>query len=183
MSSIVIDELSREHANIARIINLLEEQLAVFRADRHPDYALMSDAMHYMIHYQDLFHHPKEDIVLGKLMTRDPVARPIIDELSHQHAELAEKGKHFLELLLSVESEEMITRAALESAGQQYIELLRSHIRKEESELFPRALAALHNDDWRDIDSQVTSQQDPIFGESVEQEYRVLYDYLKQQGR
>jgi hemerythrin-like domain-containing protein len=183
MSGIIIDELSKDHANITRIINLLEVQLVAFHADSHPDYTLMSDAMHYMIHYQDLFHHPKEDSMLAMLATRDPGAYPIIDELSREHAELAEKGKQFLELLLSVESEEMITRAALESAGQQYIALLRGHIRKEESELFPRALTALKNDDWRDINEQVTARQDPIFGGSVEQEYRALYDYLKQQGR
>jgi hemerythrin-like domain-containing protein len=180
---IIIEELSEDHGNIARILNLLEAQLAAFRADRDPDYTLMSDAMHYIIHYQDLFHHPKEDIMLGKLTTRDPGAHPIIGELSREHAELAERGKQFLELLLSVESEEMITRAALESAGQQYIALLRGHIRKEESELFPRALTALQGSDWRDINEQITSRQDPIFGGSVEQEYRALYDYLKQQGR
>ena len=72
MSRVIIDELSEDHGNIARILNLLEAQLAAFRADRDPDYTLMSDAMHYIIHYQDLFHHPKEDIMLGKLTTRDP---------------------------------------------------------------------------------------------------------------
>ena len=179
----IIEELTKDHANISRIINLLEVQLAAFHADRHPDYSLMSDAMHYMIHYQDLFHHPKEDIVLEKLTTRDAAARPVINELSHQHVELAQRGKHFLELLLSVESEEMITRAALESAGRQYIALLRAHIQKEESELFPRALAVLHDDDWRVIDEQMATQHDPVFGGSVEQEYLALYDYLKQQGR
>jgi hemerythrin-like domain-containing protein len=179
----IIDELSEDHANIARIVNLLEAQLAAFHADKYPDYALMSDAMHYMIHYQDLFHHPKEDIVLGKLTTRDAGARAVIEELSRQHAELADKGKRFFELLLSVESEEMIARDTLESAGRDYIALLRAHMQKEESELFPRAMAALHDNDWRDIDEQMTSKQDPIFGGSVEQEYSALYDYLKQQGR
>lgn len=179
----LIDQLSKDHANINRIINLLEVQLAAFHADRHPDYTLMSDAMHYMIHYQDLFHHPKEDVVIAKLMARQASARPVIDELSKQHVELAQSGKHFLELLLSVESEEMITRAALESAGRQYIALLRAHIEREESELFPRALATLHDDDWRDIDEQMASRHDPVFGGPVEQEYRALYDYLKQQVR
>jgi hemerythrin-like domain-containing protein len=182
MSSI-IDELSKDHANISRIINLLEVQLAAFHADKQPDYILMSDALRYMINYQDLFHHPKEDMVLGKLTIRDGAARPVIEEFSRQHGELAQKGKRFLELLLSVESEEMIPRDALESAGREYIALLRAHVGKEESELFPRALAALHDDDWRDIDRQMASKEDPIFGGSVEQEYRALYDYLKQQGR
>ena len=179
----IIDELTKDHANISRIITLLEVQLAAFHVDRHPDYTLMSDAMHYMIHYQDLFHHPKEDAVLVKLLTRQASARPVTDELSKQHAELAQKGKQFLELLLSVESEEMVTRTALESSGREYVALLRAHIAKEESELFPRALAALDNADWRDIDEQMASRHDPVFGGSVEQEYRALYDYLKQQER
>ena len=35
------------------------------------DYQLMKDIMHYMRHYPDLFHHPREDVLFGELVRND----------------------------------------------------------------------------------------------------------------
>ena len=47
-----------DHVNFARLLDLLERQLAAFHAGEQPDYALMLDIVHYLRHYPDRFHHP-----------------------------------------------------------------------------------------------------------------------------
>jgi hemerythrin-like domain-containing protein len=178
----IIARLRKDHSNIDKILTLLEGQLGVFRRGSVPDYALMIDAMRYLVQYHDLFHHPREDVLLGRLGERHASARPIVDELGRQHASLAQGGKLVLESLQGVESEEIISRDALASQCRDYITLLRRHMRQEEAELFPLALNELDRRDWDAIAAATTAQaQDPVFGGEVAAEYRGLYHYLVQQ--
>ncbi len=173
----IIERLRKDHVHFARVLNLLEQQLAEFRTDKIPGYALMMDAMHYLMHYSDEFHHPIEDILMGALKKREPTT-PVADELTQQHSVLAEKGRRFFDYLQRADSEAMILRQALETSGYEYVGLLREHMHKEENDAFPLALRTLRTEDWRAIDAALKLQADPVFGESVAEEYRTLYNYL-----
>ena len=61
-------------------------------------------------------------------------------------------------------------RADLES----YILLLRTHIKREESELFPLARKVLSDVDWDEIDAAFADSSDPQFGEESKAEFRAL---------
>jgi hemerythrin-like domain-containing protein len=173
----IVERLHKDHVHIARVLNVLEQQLAEFHKDKIPNYALMMDAMHYLMHYCDEFHHPNEDILLGALKKRKP-ATPVADELTQQHIVLADKGRRFFDCLQRADSEEMIARQALEKSGYDYVGLLREHMHKEENDAFPLALRALRAEDWHAIDAAVKLHADPVSGESVAEEYRALYNYL-----
>lgn len=177
----IIHRLQGDHRNITRILDLLEKQLALFRQDRIPDFALMGDAMHYIVHYHDLFHHPGEDIVLQRLEERETAALELAEELRSQHSDLARSGKAFLKALQGAESEGMVSRDALEASASGYIGALRAHIRKEEDEFFPLALRALGAADWEAVHAALTfAEDDPVFGAQIAARYQALYDYLAQ---
>lgn len=178
----IIERLHKDHTHFGRVLGVLERQLAEFHKDKIPNYALMMDAMHYLMHYSDELHHPNEDILLRVLKEREP-ATPVVDELTQQHGVLAEKGRRFFECLQRADSEAMILRQTLETSGYEYVDLLRAHMHKEENEAFPLALRALRAEDWRAIEAAVKLKVDPVFGESVAEEYRALYNYLADQQR
>ena len=48
----------------------------------------------------------------------------------------------------------------------------------EESVLFPRAIECLANSDWKTISTQMEMVDDPLFGRTVDREYRALYEYF-----
>ena len=147
----IIQQLKQDHLNAARLLDLLEVQIGTLHDGETPDYLLMLNVMHYMTHYPDLFHHPKEDLVFKKLKQRDASARPIVDNLVEEHKALAGKGARFLECLYTVVSELMVSRETLESQGRDYIAFLRSHMDKEEDEIFPLAAKVLREKDWSEI--------------------------------
>ncbi len=178
----IVERLHADHAHFARVLSLLEQQLVEFKKDKVPNYALMMDAMHYLMHYSDEFHHPNEDILLHVLKEREP-ATPVVDELTQQHIVLAEQGRRFFDCLQRADSDAVVLRRELERSGYEYIALLRRHMDTEEKEAFPLALRALGAEDWSAIDAAVNLQVDPVFGDSVAQEYQALYDYLADQRR
>ena len=175
----VIRRLKADHANFARLLDLLGAKLGgVEDAQGHANYPLMLDIMVYMTHYPDQFHHPKEDLVFARMAERDRAMRPIVDGLAKDHQTLASKGAAFCNILRDVADGELVRRDAIDSLGREYIDALRAHIRTEEERAFSLAVALLEAQDWAEIDETVTHMDDPLFGPVVEQDHRVLYEHI-----
>lgn len=77
----VMDRLQREHRNIAKLLNALEHQLAIFDTAETPDYDVLVGIGDYFIGFPGRCHHPKEDLIFRKLRARDPEAAEIVGDL------------------------------------------------------------------------------------------------------
>lgn len=180
--SAIITKLHQEHIGITKLLSLLDTQLATFHAGDTPDYQIMSDIMHYMVHYPDLYHHPSEDVLFSHVKQRDPSLETEIAELLQQHEELITKGRTFFETLqLAMDDTAMFSRATLETQANEYVSLLRSHMDKEEGKVMPRAVQVLTESDWQQIHREIKDLDDPLFGNIVKEDYAALYNYLTAQ--
>jgi hemerythrin-like domain-containing protein len=56
-----------------------------------------------------------------------------------------------------------------------YVTYYRSHMDKEESDLFIVAETLLRDADWDKINAETMSHPDPMFGAGIEQRYRAVY--------
>lgn len=177
-----IDTWRKDHANFLQLLSLLEAQIKFFHEDITPNYELMFDIMYYMTHYPDLFHHRKEDIVFEKVKKIDTDASVVVDELMRQHVVLRESGTKLVENLEGVIAGAMLARASVEAPGQTYIAYFRSHMNKEEAEIFPLALKLLSDQDWSAIDAAEPSPVDPLFGESVQERYLTLHQHIAREA-
>ena len=59
----ILEELREDHRNLARLLDLLENECRDVPAEGEPDMDLLHDIMHYMTVYPDAIHHPREDLV------------------------------------------------------------------------------------------------------------------------
>ena len=174
----MIDTIARwreDHANFARLLDLLEAQLELFHRGGAPNYALMLDIVTYMTQYPDLCHHPHEDLAFAKIAERDAASRPVIEELLRQHESLRDSGDKLAMLLEEVLADALIARSEVEVPGRSYVECFRAHIRREEHEIFPVAARALSAADWKAVDAALQLQHDPLFGEKVEKRFESLH--------
>lgn len=179
----IMRQLHTDHINVSKLLDLLEQEIEMFHNEETPDYALMLDAMRYMVNYPDLVHHPAEDLIFEKLKRRDPDTGADVDRLTAEHQVLADRSAQFLESLRYIENETtMVSREAVEAQGVDYISLLRKHMSKEEGQVFPRVHQVLIDDDWQQIGAALKKQEDPVFGKIVTTEYRALYDWLVPQA-
>ncbi len=172
----VIKRLNAEHRNIAKLLDLLEAELAIFHTGEQPDFELMLDVMDYLTHYPDTFHHPKEDLVFGRLRQLDGSSHHIVEKLLKEHESLAREGIEFRNALRGmVNDEALMLRDTLEHLGTHYAEALRSHLYTEEVQVFPLALEVLKPSDWKEIDERINQRDDPLFGAAVAVEFQDLF--------
>ncbi len=171
-----------DHVNFARLLGLLERELAAFQAGDRPDYALMLDIVYYLRHYPDAVHHPREDVAFARLVERDPAMQLPIARRLQEHRVIASVGDELLALLQAVTEEAMMRRATLESSVATYLVYYRHHLAAEEQEVIPRAAALLTPDDWAAV-AAAPAAPDPLFGDAFEARYRDLRRQIALEAR
>jgi len=174
----VIAALDRDHANIAKLLEILESEMLAIEVGKTPDYSLLQDIMRYLTHYPDRFHHPKEDLIFKQLLKRNPGARDDVEDLLEEHVSIGLAGQEFDRILRTSGIDSVEVREQLEAAGFAYIRALREHMLKEEKKLFPLAMEVLTKEDWQVIDEEVDAVEDPLFEAQIADEYQRLYKLI-----
>ncbi len=167
-----------EHANFARLLALLEEQVAQFHDGEQPDYGLMLDIVSYLRECPDRYHHPREDVMFAQLVVRDPAMRIPINRLLQEHRVIAVAGEELRLLLEDVIAGAVMRRTSLEAAAAVYLAYYRHHLSTQEREVLPRAAQALTPQDLAAIASAVEPGPDPLFGPTPDERFRELQEAL-----
>jgi hemerythrin-like domain-containing protein len=163
-----------EHVSFARLLDLLEKQVAIFQTAKQPKYSLMREIVYYLRHFPDRYHHPREDVAFARLVAREPDLVLPINRLLQEHRVIAMAGEELLKCLNDVSKASLVARANIEAAAATYIVYYRHHLAKEEKEILPRAAQLLTQEDWAAVAAAVSSQPDPLFGDDFEASYREL---------
>jgi hemerythrin-like domain-containing protein len=163
-----------EHVSFARLLDLLEAQVAAFHRGEHPNYDLMSDILYYLRSYADRVHHPREDVAFARLALREPGMELIISRILQEHRVIATAGDELFNRINEASADVMTPRVGLEAAAATYIVYYRHHIGAEEREIMPRAAQLLTEEDWAAVAATVPATSDPLFGDDVEARFRGL---------
>lgn len=174
----VLKTLHTEHAHICRILDFLDAQIGLLEKGENPEWDLMKDVMHYMTNFPDIYHHPKEDLVFKRLRERQAGAIPDIDDILHEHGELAQMGQKFRAAIQEVECGSVMSVGDFSKMARSYVDVQRRHVELEERVLFPLAKKFLRPGDWTEVDEAIESRADPIFGNMVKDEYKLIRSAL-----
>lgn len=174
----VIAALDRDHADIAKLLELLESEILAIEVGKTPDYPLLQDIMRYLNEYPDRFHHPQENLIFAQLVKRDPKTRDAVDTLVAEHIDIIVAGQNFNILLRTSNVDSVNVRERLRIAGIAYVRALREHMAVEEREVFPLAVEVLTKEDWAIIEKKVVAIEDPLFGDMIAASYQQLYELI-----
>jgi hemerythrin-like domain-containing protein len=172
-----------EHANFARLLDLLEEQLAAFFGGDDPDYDLMLDIVSYLHEYPGRVHHPHEDAVFERMVARDPALRIPINRLLQEHRVIAVAGDELRSHLNEIATGSVVLRSSVEAAAATYLAYYRHHLATEESDIVPRAARLLEPHDWQQVARAVPHADDPLFGNPPEERFLELRERLDARRR
>ena len=170
----LLDELRREHRSIAQVLNCLERQVRIFETGEHPDFDVIAAVLDYFEGFPDRYHHPKEDLLLERLSTRDPMSTRVVGDLAQAHVELGENMRGFATAVRAVLLDAELPRAAFVGRARSFIDLQRRHLAMEEASFFPAAERALTAEDWSDLAASAVRREDPLYGGSSETKYESL---------
>lgn len=175
MKTDVTRVLVDEHKLILRMIDLLEKNVEQMEAGRFRNWDFYIDAVDFIRNYADRFHHAKEEDVLFKAL----VANGMPEENSPVAAMLMthDQGREFVrnmeEAALKAKAGETGQIPVIAENARGYIELLRDHIDKEDSILYPLAERVLPEDVRpRMIEAYDAAEQ--AAGAGFEERYAVL---------
>lgn len=167
--------LHNEHKYMSKLLNILREQMRLIDNGETPDLAIMADVASYMREYSDFAHHPKEDIIYRKLAGRDDSQKAEVVNLLIDHEASNKKTET---LLISIQDTQRdASRENLKTLRlrcEDYVASMYRHMDLEESQIFPRVLEALSDEDWVDIINEIQPSSDPLFGRIVEKRYEDL---------
>jgi len=151
----VVATLRREHRSLAALLNALERQVRILAEGGAPDYDIVRGAVDYLLDYPDRCHHPKEDIVIARLLevrAREAVAAR---ELRREHRDLHARAEHFASAVSALLNDTDIPRAAVVEAVGAFIDAQRRHMWREEETFFPLAERLLSASDWAAIEAEL----------------------------
>ena len=131
----------KEHQLILRMIALLEQNVVRMGQGRFRNWQFFLDAVDFIRHYADRFHHAKEeDVLFVELISNGmPEKQSPIEAMHIEH----DQGRAFVRTMAAAAEKALagesgqIPVIAENAAG--YIALLREHIDKEDNVLYPLA--------------------------------------------
>jgi hemerythrin-like domain-containing protein len=170
----IMDILLEEHQNIEKLLLVLEQELEIFDRSGRPDYEILQTIIQYFQDYPENCHHPKEELIFGKLKLRDPAAAKRFGNVEAEHAVETRRLRSFARAVEYILADQEFLRETFHLAVHDFIEHQREHLKKEERLLFPAALKALRSEDWAAIDARLDDRKDPLFDSVVEEKFHNL---------
>jgi hemerythrin-like domain-containing protein len=170
----IIEQIRDEHKNMAKLLDALERQTAVFNDGGKPDYEIVVGVIDYFLDYPDRCHHPKEDLLARKILEGANDAVGPLRRLEAQHEELGILTRRFSRFVHRVLDEAELPRHDFIRAAKEFIATQRHHMEMEEEHFLPLAQAALSRDDPAALDSELFAETDPLMDPDTEARYATL---------
>lgn len=176
--------LVEEHTLILQALDALEQKLAQVENGAPADRAYFEKAVEFIRTFADRCHHGKEEDLLFKTMVDRGFPREVgpIAVMLHEH----EVGRAFVrgmaEAAASAATDPAAARRIIEN-GRGYIQLLRAHIDKENSILFPMADNVLGPEDHAYLEKEFERFEAEETGAGVHEASLKLLEELKAGAR
>jgi hemerythrin-like domain-containing protein len=177
----LLQQLTRDHANLTRLMQVLDRQLDDFHAGEEHDIDLMCELVQYVESYEDQVHHPTEDLVFERLKGVTTEKRTAIETLEEQHRILTGMTRQFRDALEAIVHGDVMLRHDVEARGRAMLKMLRQHMALEEEEVFVLADRTLSDTDWDAVREQAPKFNDPVFGDPDPARFRTIFMHLAQE--
>jgi branched-chain amino acid transport system ATP-binding protein len=167
--------ITGEHRNLWRLTSFIAEMADEIERGTRPDPRLFGAVFDYLENYVNRMHHPKEDAHLFRLFRlRAPHLVAVIEELEADHSANPERLVALRRHLLAGTASDAAARAF---AGElrETVAAIKNHMAKEERELLAVAESVLLAEDFAELDAAFADNDDPLFGEKAQAEFRELY--------
>ena len=173
-----LQELHRDHVNLAHVLHLLESLLGEVRAGEHIDLNALSEIVDYVQAYPDLIHHKREDVIFSVYLEHGTGRNELVDRLMAEHVLLLKKTQEIREHIEQWCNDSPVPRERVVSIIADYLQMQWDHLNLEESSVFDLLDQELEPDDWVRIEAAMPAATDPLFGKMMRQRFEHIFDRL-----
>ncbi len=172
-----------EHDALAAMLRTVPLLLEAQRRSGAPvDFGALRAMLFYVDEFPERLHHTKEsELLFPKLRARVPALRDTLDDLDADHAQGERAIRELQHSLLAWEQMGEPRRDKFEHQLQVYTARYLRHMKREETEVLPRATEILSAADWAELDEAFGSHRDPLAprpGQQVDEAYAPLRERI-----
>jgi hemerythrin-like domain-containing protein len=180
--STLLDRLHQDHARLARLASVLRTHIQEQYQGRHGRGGwldLLACLVDYVSEYPDAVHHPLEDRVFERLIALGltPAERKTVECNLAEHAALSEATRRMAADVDAVLAGKVVSESNLVEDATAWLDLQLSHMRREETVLFPLAERMFTQAVWREIEAEEADARDPLFDQRLDR-YDALFDFV-----
>jgi hemerythrin-like domain-containing protein/enamine deaminase RidA (YjgF/YER057c/UK114 family) len=175
--SSILQTLHADHVNIGQLLKLIEEQVEQIDTG-NPDSKLetLTLVLEYCLEYPGKFHHPTEDMIYQRLLSRAPHLSRKITVLTADHKTLSQLIWSFGDAVAQALDGGEIK--PVQQRGLEFVRYYRRHMHLEEGEIFPAAKTHLTPDDWSQIEATARGSEDQLSTQRIREAYKALKDRI-----
>ncbi|WP_286295585.1 hemerythrin domain-containing protein [Vibrio apostichopi] len=176
----MIERIRREHGYMARLLAILKNKLECLKQERDINYSLIAEVVHYLMNHSDKVHHPKEDIIY-RYYLKQYGSDQVIEDLELEHQLLSEKTADFLGLVDMILQDAVVPQQFFIEQLEGFVSVQKKHMELEERFIIPKIVEAFTVQDWQEVESQwQLPEDDPVFGQTIADQYKQLADRVRQ---
>ncbi|MCF8232200.1 MAG: hemerythrin domain-containing protein [Bacteroidales bacterium] len=170
-------DLKNEHEAIQEALDILKKMCDNLNNNQNVSQIDIQDMIDFFKVFADKCHHGKEENHFFPALEEAGIARKRgpIGVMLEEH----EQGRTLIKNMQSAVSKEGINKKAFVNAATSYIELLRNHINKENTILFPMGAARLTEPKQNDLLKDFEKLETDVIGEGKHEELHHLLETLK----
>lgn len=174
--------LSSEHRVIEIVLDCLEQMAEKVHTEKTLDFGHAQQAVDFIRNFADRCHHGKEEDRLFPAMVRKgvPNENGPIGVMLFEH----EQGRNFVAAMAAaISAHEQGEKDAAELfafSAEQYVQLLRAHIQKEDQILFPLADRVMTDNDRTELLQQFDIVEKEHMGAGTHEKYLKMAESLAQ---
>jgi len=168
MVSRILEELRAEHRTMRKLLEMLQRQIELVADDRQPNGELLLEITEYFRSYPELFHHPKEELILRRVAARNPDGADALAALEEAQEISSRELGRFSRAVVRLLIEPRDAEDRFLSAALAFVESERRQLAWEDQQLFSLAEQSLNDNDWSQIEASLTSLADPVIQREAE---------------
>lgn len=175
------EDLMNDHAAISIMLDIMQEMAGRINREEHIDTGHVEKVIDFLKNFADKCHHGKEEAVLFPALVEAglPAQNGPVGMMLYEHSQGREYIGRMIEALGKMEKNDREVSRELSEAMLQYAQLLRSHIMKENSVLFPMADDMLNPAQQEEIFEKFEEIEEKLNDHQSHQEYHNLIKQLQ----
>lgn len=154
MPSLLMQQLYADHRNFSVLLDILEHQIGLLPTAERTSLEVAEMILTYLKRYGSQCHHPREDLIYGKLRGRKDLFGQLPTKLVEEHASLFVTTNDALSTIshiLDGEAHDIATTARMLTG---YLCAYRAHVESEDASLFSTAREYMTADDWSQVEKE-----------------------------
>lgn len=172
------DELKNEHEGILFGLNILEKMIRLIQENQKVEIADVSAMLNFLKLFADKCHHGKEEGLLFPAMEIAGIKKENgpIGQMLFEH----EQGRKYINEMVSSIGIDTVDTERFVMNAKNYINLLRNHITKENTILFPMGDKLLPVETQAKLLESFEEYEDRVMGKGTHEElHEMLHDFAK----